>query len=64
MRPQCNTSTRTEPLVVLQRPKWDDSVGGHVLNFHGRVTKSSVKNFQLGCDVCCPLSELWGRAPR
>lgn len=33
-----------------KRPKWDESVGGHVLNFHGRVTMSSVKNFQLGCD--------------
>uniref|UniRef100_A0A7S1G903 Tubby C-terminal domain-containing protein n=1 Tax=Bicosoecida sp. CB-2014 TaxID=1486930 RepID=A0A7S1G903_9STRA len=33
-----------------KRPKWDEAVGGHVLNFHGRVTKSSVKNFQLSCD--------------
>lgn len=30
-------------------PKWDDAHGGHVLNFHGRVTESSVKNFQLCC---------------
>jgi len=28
-------------------PKWDAVHGGHVLNFHGRVTESSVKNFQL-----------------
>lgn len=28
-------------------PKWDASHGGHVLNFQGRVTESSVKNFQL-----------------
>lgn len=43
---------QTEKIMYLRnkRPKWDDSVGGHVLNFHGRVTKSSVKNFQLGCD--------------
>lgn len=36
--------------LANKRPKWDDSVGGHVLNFQGRVTMSSVKNFQLGCD--------------
>lgn len=42
----------TERLMFLEnkRPKWDEAVGGHVLNFHGRVTKSSVKNFQLSCD--------------
>mmetsp|Transcript_11899 Transcript_11899/g.19645 ORF Transcript_11899/g.19645 Transcript_11899/m.19645 type:complete len:561 (+) Transcript_11899:86-1768(+) len=28
-------------------PKWDEAHGGHVLNFQGRVTESSVKNFQL-----------------
>jgi len=38
-------------IVMLEnkRPRWDASVNGHVLNFGGRVTKSSVKNFQLGC---------------
>jgi len=36
--------------LVEQRPKWDANAGGHVLNFHGRVTESSVKNFQLACD--------------
>ena len=30
-----------------KRPKWDEQAGGHVLNFHGRVTQSSIKNFQL-----------------
>lgn len=30
-------------------PKWDKAHGGHVLNFQGRVTESSVKNFQLCC---------------
>lgn len=30
-------------------PKWDEAHGGHVLNFQGRVTESSVKNFQLCC---------------
>jgi tubby-related protein 1 len=29
------------------QPKWDSVHGGHVLNFHGRVTESSVKNFQM-----------------
>jgi tubby-related protein 1 len=29
------------------KAKWDDVHGGHVLNFNGRVTESSVKNFQL-----------------
>lgn len=32
-----------------KKPKWDDTYGGHVLNFQGRVTESSVKNFQLVC---------------
>ena len=34
-----------------KRPKWDEHAGGHVLNFHGRVTMSSVKNFQLFSDA-------------
>lgn len=33
--------------LVNKKPKWDDAHGGHVLNFQGRVTESSVKNFQL-----------------
>lgn len=36
--------------LVNVKPKWDDVHLGHVLNFQGRVTESSVKNFQL----CCP----------
>ena len=31
-------------------PKWNDQVGAYVLNFNGRVTRASVKNFQL-CNV-------------
>ena len=40
---------RTDRLMKLynKKPKWDATHGGHVLNFHGRVTESSVKNFQL-----------------
>ncbi|KAL7463508.1 hypothetical protein ACHAXS_003870 [Conticribra weissflogii] len=38
-----------ENLVVLENklPSWSDEVGGYVLNFNGRVSKASVKNFQL-----------------
>lgn len=44
-----------EKIIYLQnkQPKWDEVHGGHVLNFQGRVTESSVKNFQL----CSPHSE-------
>lgn len=40
---------RFEGMTFLKNktPKWDDAHGGHVLNFQGRVTESSVKNFQL-----------------
>jgi len=33
-----------------KQPKWNDQVGAYVLNFNGRVTRASVKNFQL-CNV-------------
>ena len=44
-------SNNMENLLMLEnkKPKWDASHGGHVLNFQGRVTESSVKNFQLSC---------------
>jgi hypothetical protein len=32
---------------INKPPRWNDHVGAYVLNFHGRVTKASVKNFQL-----------------
>jgi hypothetical protein len=41
--------------LPLQRAVWDETVKGHVLNFRGRVTVSSVKNFQLSCEVCVAL---------
>lgn len=28
-------------------PQWSEDTQSYVLNFHGRVTKASVKNFQL-----------------
>lgn len=42
-------------------PKWDEAHGGHVLNFHGRVTESSVKNFQLCVQDCEEVSLQFGR---
>eukprot|EP01084_Bolivina_argentea_P139660 245677_1 len=36
-------------LLVLQNksPKWNENISAYVLNFNGRVTMASVKNFQL-----------------
>jgi len=34
-------------LLINKPPKWNDQVGAYVLNFYGRVTMASVKNFQL-----------------
>lgn len=36
-------------MVVLRNkpPKWNDKLNAYCLNFGGRVTKASVKNFQL-----------------
>lgn len=33
--------------LTNKTPKWNDQVGAYVLNFNGRVTMASVKNFQL-----------------
>jgi tubby-related protein 1 len=38
-------------------PVWNDDTQSYVLNFHGRVTQASVKNFQLvheddGIELC------------
>jgi len=38
----------TKITVLTNRaPKWNEQVGAYVLNFNGRVTMASVKNFQL-----------------
>uniref|UniRef100_A0AAA9TZM9 Tubby-like protein n=1 Tax=Bos taurus TaxID=9913 RepID=A0AAA9TZM9_BOVIN len=39
----------SQGLVLLQNkaPSWNDESGAYVLNFHGRVTRASVKNFQI-----------------
>ena len=39
----------TSDLVAMSNkpPRWNDHVSAYVLNFNGRVTMASVKNFQL-----------------
>ncbi|TNN24031.1 Tubby [Liparis tanakae] len=39
----------TERLVALSNksPSWNEQTQSYVLNFHGRVTQASVKNFQI-----------------
>jgi tubby and related proteins len=34
-------------LLANKAPEWNEKIQAHTLNFHGRVTKASVKNFQL-----------------
>ncbi|KAK5622458.1 hypothetical protein CRENBAI_003233 [Crenichthys baileyi] len=40
---------RTENLIELHNktPVWNEDTASHVLNFNGRVTQASVKNFQI-----------------
>jgi len=40
---------RTEGMVVLESKdaEWDKSLNSYVLNYHGRASQASVKNFQL-----------------
>ena len=33
--------------LINKPPRWDERIGEHVLNFKGRVTCASVKNFQF-----------------
>ncbi|XP_076856547.1 tubby protein homolog [Brachyhypopomus gauderio] len=33
--------------LVNKSPKWNEQTESYVLNFHGRVTQASVKNFQI-----------------
>ena len=39
-------------MTVLRNkaPRWNDALGAYCLNFGGRVTHASVKNFQLVAD--------------
>mmetsp|Transcript_37249 Transcript_37249/g.105100 ORF Transcript_37249/g.105100 Transcript_37249/m.105100 type:complete len:774 (-) Transcript_37249:196-2517(-) len=43
------TAKEEKSTVILRnkKPVWDDEVGGFVLDFQGRVSEASVKNFQL-----------------
>jgi len=47
--PRYKAGGSANELTVLTNkpPKWNDQVGAYVLNFAGRVTMASVKNFQL-----------------
>ncbi|XP_048828231.1 tubby protein homolog isoform X2 [Brienomyrus brachyistius] len=42
-------SKSTESIIELHNktPVWNDDTQSYVLNFHGRVTQASVKNFQI-----------------
>lgn len=44
---------KTENLLELHNktPVWNDDTQSYVLNFHGRVTQASVKNFQIVMDA-------------
>ena len=33
--------------LTNKTPVWNDETQSYVLNFHGRVTQASVKNFQI-----------------
>lgn len=57
----------TDKLVTLvnKSPSWNEQTQSYVLNFHGRVTQASVKNFQIihpdnGRATYCPsLNNHW-----
>lgn len=46
---ECWKSKNMDNLVELHNktPVWNDDTQSYVLNFHGRVTQASVKNFQI-----------------
>lgn len=45
-------ATKADGVVLRNKqPEFDAKTGGHVLDFRGRVTMPSIKNFQLQCDV-------------
>lgn len=52
-KPADAVSAESEKLLMLhnKRPHFDEKTGGHVLDFGGRVTMPSIKNFQMMCDV-------------
>lgn len=54
---------RMENLIELHNktPVWNDETQSHVLNFNGRVTQASIKNFQIVHSKDCEyaLSLVW-----
>ncbi|XP_054625393.1 tubby protein homolog isoform X2 [Dunckerocampus dactyliophorus] len=44
-----HSNNNTDKLVTLvnKSPSWNEQTQSYVLNFHGRVTQASVKNFQI-----------------
>jgi len=48
-RSDCWRTKRMDNLIELHNktPTWNDDTQSYVLNFHGRVTQASVKNFQI-----------------
>lgn len=47
--PECWRAKRMDNMIELHNktPTWNDDSQSYVLNFHGRVTQASVKNFQI-----------------
>ncbi|KAG7377596.1 hypothetical protein PHYPSEUDO_011412 [Phytophthora pseudosyringae] len=52
-KPAEAADTGSEKLLMLhnKRPHFDEKTGAHVLDFGGRVTMPSIKNFQMMCDT-------------
>ena len=53
--------------LVNKVPKWNPSLGAYCLNFNGRVTQASVKNFQLvseGDDQDRDVLQVWPHTSR
>ncbi|KAG7506406.1 hypothetical protein JOB18_004992 [Solea senegalensis] len=44
---QANGNTDKLVTLVNKSPSWNEQTQSYVLNFHGRVTQASVKNFQI-----------------
>lgn len=44
-----HANSNTDKLVTLvnKSPTWNEQTQSYVLNFHGRVTQASIKNFQI-----------------
>lgn len=44
---QANSNTDKLVTLVNKAPTWNEQTQSYVLNFHGRVTQASIKNFQI-----------------